>query len=216
MIQHKNGICHIVGAGDFASSLIQVKEEDFIIAADGGYHHLTQCGLSPHLFVGDSDSLGFVPEDVESKVLPKVKDDTDTLSATREGLALGYRRFCYYGVLGGKRFSHSLAALQVLTFLSSVGAEGEIVDASARIRLLTEGEYTLNLAKGYFSLFSFSGKAVLSIQNARYEGESLSLLPEFPLGTSNEGQENTRIRIQSGSALLVFEPDSLRPDGADS
>lgn len=216
MTHSKNGVCHIVGAGDFDSSLIHIQKEDFLIAADGGYHHLTQCGLAPHLFVGDSDSLGFVPQDVESKVLPKVKDDTDTLSATREGLARGYRRFCYYGVLGGKRFSHSLSALQVLTFLSSVGAEGEILDTSSRIRLLTEGDYTLNLARGYFSLFSFAGKTLLSIENARYEGTHLSLSPEFPLGTSNEGRENTKIRIHSGSALLVFEPNSLRPDGTDS
>ncbi len=201
--------CHIVAAGDFAPHLLQIKEGDFVIAADGGYSHLTNCPVTPHLFIGDGDSLGFLPQGIPTVVLPKEKDDTDMLAAIREGLTRGFRHFALYGALGGERFSHSLANVQALAFLASHGAEGEIIDENSRISLLTEGSHKLDCEDGYVSLFAFGGKAVVSIENAAYPLQHHTLSPDFPIGTSNRGQRDTSITVHSGAVLLVSEASSL-------
>ena len=111
-------ICHVVGAGDFAPHLLKTGKDDLIIAADAGYDHLRRAKITPHLYIGDGDSLGFTPEGIETVLLPTVKDDTDIHAAVKVGLSRGFRTFYIYGALGGKRFSHSLANLQVLSFFN--------------------------------------------------------------------------------------------------
>ena len=94
--------CCIFGAGDYgAMPRPELDGRCFLIAADGGYGQLKQWGMSPHLAVGDFDSLGRVPEDVEVVRHPVRKDDTDMMLAVQEGLARGCGRFLIYGGLGG-------------------------------------------------------------------------------------------------------------------
>jgi thiamine pyrophosphokinase len=203
----EQGICHVVGAGDFQCSLIQKKEGDLIIAADGGYALLKEGGMVPDLFLGDGDSLGFCPKDLPAILLPSVKDDTDTLAALKEGLRRGYRRFALYGALGGNRFSHSLANLQALLFLKEQGAQGEIIDPRCRISLWKEGSYRFAFSGGYFSLFAWGEEACLSLTGAKYPLDHAILSPSFPLGVSNEGTaEVTTLSLHRGTVLLVREP----------
>ena len=97
------GICYVVGAGEFCPRGLTPGPGDLVIAADGGYGQLKQWGMSPHLAVGDFDSLGRVPEDVEVVRHPVRKDDTDMMLAVQEGLARGCGRFLIYGGLGGRQ-----------------------------------------------------------------------------------------------------------------
>jgi thiamine pyrophosphokinase len=206
MKKKENGICHIVGAGDFAPHLLKKQKGDLLIAADAGFLSLKDSSANIDLAIGDWDSLGSAPESVPSKVLPKVKDDTDTLAAVKHGLFMGYRRFHLYGALGGKRFSHSLANLQTLSFLQERGAQGKIIDENCTVSLLTEGEYSFSLSETTFSLFSFQGEAVVSVSGAKYPLSAHPLTPSFPLGVSNEGEgASTRIQIHSGRVFLVIE-----------
>ena len=198
--------CHVVGAGDFAPHLLCPEPDDLIIAADAGYEHLKKAGITPHLYVGDGDSLGFTPEEVDTVVLPPVKDDTDIHAALREGLARSFHSFRIYGALGGKRFSHSLANLQVLAFLAREGAEGVLVDEHYTVSLLTEGVYTFDFSGGYFSLFDFEGKGRISVGGAKYPLDHAALPAHLTLGTSNEGSRQTVIEVHSGSFYLVREP----------
>ena len=53
----KKGRCIIVGAGDLTVGQLSLKEDDFLIAVDGG---LSYCGIleaEPDLILGDFDSL---------------------------------------------------------------------------------------------------------------------------------------------------------------
>lgn len=202
-------ICHVVGAGDFDPALFSPLEGDLIIAADAGLRHLQKAGIKPHLYVGDGDSLGFCPEELDTVVLPKVKDDTDTLAALREGLGRGYRRFYLYGALGGSRFSHSIANVQTLAFLSSQGAKGTLIDQNGRVSLLTGASVQALTRRGYFSLFAYGGEAVVTVEGAKYPLKEATLTPLFPLGVSNEGSDSSRITVHSGAVLLIEE--SFRP-----
>lgn len=199
-------ICHVVGAGDFSPSLLHLEKDDLLIAADAGYKHLEKAGIHPDLFIGDGDSLGFTPDGIDTVILPPVKDDTDIHAAVKEGLARSYKQFRIYGALGGKRFSHSLANLQVLAFLTENGAQGTLVDENYSVFYLTKGSYRFDFDGGYFSLFDFTGSGVISVSGAKYPLDRALLPATLTLGTSNEGSKWTDIVIHEGAFYLVREP----------
>ncbi len=199
--------CHVVAAGENSPALLPQREEgDLIIAADGGLSFLRDNGVEPDLFVGDGDSLGFLPDDLPAVILPTVKDDTDTQAALRAGLERGYRSFILYGALGGRRISHALSNVQNLSFLAENGAKGVILDEGARLELLDAGETVFEQEGGYFSLFALFGDARVAIRGARYEGAQIRLTPASSLGVSNEPRGKTRVTLLSGTVLLVREP----------
>ena len=200
-------ICHVVSAGENSPAALPLRgQEDLIIAADAGLLFLRANGVEPDLFVGDGDSLGFLPQDLPTVVLPVVKDDTDTQAALREGLARGYRDFRLYGALGGKRISHALSNLRNLSFLADRGARGVIVDERCTVELLCPGAVRFSQAGGYFSLFPEGEKAEVAVRGARYEGEGITLTYGDSLGASNEPRgAETEVTVLSGRVLLVRE-----------
>lgn len=204
----KSGICYIVSAGDFSVGLLpEIGEDDLLIAADAGYLPLCGAGITPDCFVGDGDSLGYIPDLPDAARLPSVKNDTDTVAAVKIGYSRGYRRFRLYGALGGKRFSHSVANVQTLLYIESLGGEGEIVDENCTVSLLTDktkGDVSLPCG-GYFSLFALGGDAEVSIGGAKYLASHVALSPSFPLGVSNEPFDGCAVRVHSGKVLLVYE-----------
>ena len=117
--------CVIFCAGGFTALAEPIEEGDLVLAADGGLTHTRSLGLTPGGILGDFDSLGYVPE--AAQVFPVEKDDTDSMLAVKQGLALGYRRFVLYGALDGPRLDHTIANLQTLQFLAEHGAEGYLV-----------------------------------------------------------------------------------------
>lgn len=200
-------ICHVVAAGENSPALLpQRGEGDLVIAADGGLSFLREHSVEPDLFVGDGDSLGFLPQDLPAVILPTVKDDTDTQAALRAGLERGYRDFILYGALGGERVSHALSNLKNLLFLRANGARGVILDKRCSVELLSSGETRFIQAGGYFSLFALGESARVTISGAKYEGEGILLTPDSSLGVSNEPQGETKITLHAGTALLVREP----------
>ena len=204
----KDGICKIVSAGD-TSVLPTRSDGDLIVACDAGYSVLQSAGITPDAFVGDGDSLGYIPEIAEKTVLPVVKDDTDTYAAIKYGFERGFERFEIYGALGGKRFSHSLANVQSLYYIAERGGTGVVIDRNCEIRLLREGdEFCREQSGGYFSLFAVRGSAVVSVDGAKYNGDKIYLSGSTTLGVSNEPTGKIKISVQSGQVLAVFEPNT--------
>jgi len=97
-----------------------VREDDFLIAADGGLRHLQAMGLTPHLLIGDLDSVSL--EDVADMTarnvlihrFPPEKDETDIELALQSVLDSGYQHVILMAALGG-RMDHSLGNLSLLT-----------------------------------------------------------------------------------------------------
>lgn len=199
--------CHVVCAGDNTPACLPRKEQgDFVIAADAGLLFLRQNGLEPDLFVGDGDSLGYVPEDLPARVLPVAKDDTDTQAALKTGLNKGYTLFYLYGALGGRRLSHALANIRNLSFLADHGAKGVILSENCRVELLLTGVTRFSQTGGYFSLLAARENTCVSVRGAKFQGEKIPLSYADSLGVSNEpAAESTEIEVFSGRALLIRE-----------
>ena len=50
-------VCYIVAAGDWYGDAITKREQDLVIAVDGGYDHILQMGIVPDIILGDFDSV---------------------------------------------------------------------------------------------------------------------------------------------------------------
>ena len=151
------GICYIIGAGDVISDGTVAEKDDFIICADGGYEYRDMLGREADMVVGDFDSLGRIPEAENRIVLPCEKADTDMAVAIDEGLKKGYRDFVLFGALGGERIDHSIGNIQLLRYIASKGARGEIRHGKNVLVAFKNSEITFGSDKrGYVSVFSLT------------------------------------------------------------
>ena len=200
--------CIIVGAGDFFGFKRPVEENDFVIAADGGYDHCIRAGVKPDLVIGDFDSRESVPEGDNVIVVPVEKNDTDTHLAMQEGLKRGFATFEIYGAFGGKRFSHTMANIQMLSELSHIGRHGFMYgDGYCATAVTDEGIALGGDREGYLSVFSMSDVSRgVTIAGAKYELKDAELTSSFALGVSNEFVPGTeaRIIVQDGTLLIVY------------
>lgn len=199
-------ICYIVGAGDNSGTNFLKKEDDYVIAADGGLLTLQKLDIMPDMIMGDFDSLGYVPKGDNVIRHEVMKNDTDMMLAVKKALELGYRKIKLYGGTGG-RVDHTLANIQTMLYASRNGAVIEMIDSENRYYVITNGVIRINGNDGSgFSIFAIGGMAhKVNIRNAMYLLNDFELSPDNPTGTSNLfiGKEVT-ISVEKGSLLIVM------------
>ena len=208
-----NGICHIVGAADFAAAGFTPGAGDLVIACDAGLLSLEKIGVKPDLILGDFDSLGEVPRG-DNVIRHRVrKDDTDAYLALEEGLARGYRRFILRGCTGGARFDHTVANLQTLIHAAQSGAYALICAPDFTATVLKGA--VIRFGAGYagdLSVFAVGGDAVVSETGLDYEADRVTLTPGRPVGVSNSFKgRDAAITVWDGTALIIWDGPS--PDG---
>lgn len=98
----------------------QASHADYIIAADGGAHTLATAHITPHLLIGDLDSLTpalveqLAQQHVEIRRYARDKDETDLELALLAAVAAGATDIDLFCVLGG-RWDHTFATIAMLT-----------------------------------------------------------------------------------------------------
>lgn len=208
-------LCYIIGAGDFYGFSEKARPENnnldlsLIIAADGGYARLKELDIKPHILIGDFDSFSLsadVPADIETIVLPKEKNDTDTFAAVKIGLERGFGIFHIYGGTGG-RFEHTLANMQCLAYIAENGAQGFIYGEDFVVTVIKNGKISFDSSySGYVSVFAYSEEAHgVSIKGLKYELDRVILTSNTSLGVSNEfiGKTST-VSVENGVIIVVF------------
>ena len=198
-------ICHIVGAGEMGGAKIDMREGDYLIAADGGYTEVIAQGLKPDLAVGDFDSLGTVPEHENVVQHPVMKDDTDMMLAVKLGFEKGYTKFYIYGALGG-RLDHTIANMQTLMYIANHGGQGWIIgDCCLTAICNSEARFKAD-AQGVISVFCLSGEARgVSIEGLLYEISDYTMQSDIALGVSNEFTgKPARISVDDGMLVIHF------------
>ncbi len=198
--------CVIFCAGDFFGLQEPIGSDDLVIAADGGYAHAVKMGITPHIILGDFDSLGFVPQNAQ--VFPVEKDDTDAMLAARKGLAEGFTQFVFYGAMEGPRIDHTIANFQTLQFLADRGAEGYLVGKSQTVTVLKEETIRFpETAEGILSLFCMGEPSQgVTLEGLKYCLTDGTLDSGFPLGVSNQfmGQE-VSVAVKKGSLFMIYD-----------
>ena len=205
-----NSVCHIVGAGDFFG-MERPKENDFVIAADGGLKYLRESEIEADLVIGDFDSYGSIPTSENVIGLPCEKDDTDTAAAVIEAVKMGYKNFVLHGMVGG-RFDHTVANLQLIARITKAGMKASIDAGENTYTSLTNGKIKLSkLDGGFISVFSHSDLSKgVTIKNLKYEVENVELQNSVALGVSNEFKgEDAFIEVKNGT-LLIIHPSASK------
>jgi thiamine pyrophosphokinase len=118
-----------------------LKDNDFLIAADGGGRYLQMLGLVPALLVGDLDSISkpmlkeFQGQGSKIQQFPAKKDDTDLEIAVRSAIKNGCNEILVCGALGG-RFDHSIANLAILRRKFPNHIDVRFDDGEVEVRLI--------------------------------------------------------------------------------
>lgn len=200
------GVCYIIGAGEMHGAP-EPCEHDFVIAADGGYDAARSLDIMPDLLIGDMDSIGAVPKGVDILRVPVEKDETDTYLCYREGVRRGYTDFVIYGGVGG-RDDHTFANYSLLIGAKNDGNRVTLVGECFNIFAIKNEKISIKERVGaMLSVFAFSGECHgVTIRGCKYNTDSVTLSPAFPLGVSNEITEtDASIEVADGVLLIMIE-----------
>ena len=215
-----NGKCIIITSylESNINTNIKIGIDDYIICADGGFEHALKENVIPNTVIGDFDSCSFDIlkksiydndhfKEIEIIRTQPEKNDTDTFMCVKYGLDKGYKEFHIIGGLGG-RIDHTLANLQVLSFILDSGASAWISDGKNRVTMI-QGPDTISLDCNefdYFSIYSYTAqcKEVYEI-NSKYTLNNVVLTQSNPVGTSNELlDEPTVIKLTEGKLIITL------------
>lgn len=199
-------ICYIVGAGDFSEACfpLNYRDDDLLLAADGGYGWLKKHNLKPDFIIGDLDSIKELPLDTPILRFPQQKDDTDMMLAVKHGQSLGYNTFVIYGATGG-RLDHTIANLQLLHYIANHNGTGYLADAVSLMTVIKNKSISIkgNPNAG-LSVFSLTPKSEgVTLKGVGYPLSDGILTSDFPLGVSNYLTSDTAtISVKDGVLLI--------------
>lgn len=200
--------CVIVGGADINNySLIREKlcTDDYVIFCDSGLKHMEQLQVKPGLIVGDFDSHENPNMDVETIVLPREKDDTDTVYAVKEAVKRGFDDFLLIGVIGA-RLDHTLGNVSILLYLNSIGKTGRIIDDYSEMEIVSHQPVYIHDEYPFFSLLNITGLAKgITITGSKYPLTDAEISCEYQYGISNEvlPGEKAAVSVKEGSLLLI-------------
>ena len=200
--------CIIVGGADINNyDFIRkaLQPDDFVIFCDSGLKHLDALQVRPGLIVGDFDSHENPQLDTETIVLPREKDDTDTVYAMKAALERGFDNFLLIGVVGG-RLDHTLGNISMLLYLDAHGCKGTIIDDYSEMEIVSSAPAYIEDTYEFFSLLNITGCAKgIVIQNAKYPLDDGDITCEYQYGVSNEvlPGKTAVVSVREGKLLLI-------------
>ncbi len=182
----------------------------YIICADSAFIICKNEGINVDMIIGDFDhnkNLEKPKENNNIHVVSEIKDDTDTMLCLKKCIEEGYDDITIIGGIGG-RCDHTFANIQTLVYALKNKVKCSILSSKNELYVYNKGIYNIIDSKKYFSIFSLSHKAIVSLSNCKYEGENITLTYDFPLGVSNEFiYGNSNLTVKSGLVLLIKSND---------
>lgn len=200
--------CVIIGGaeiGRYGPIRARLSADDFYVCCDSGLRHTEGLGITPDLIVGDFDSHELPDLEIETIVLPREKDDTDTVFAVKEALSRGFQDFLLLGAAGG-RLDHTLGNVSLLLMLDALGKSAILLDDFSELQIVSEKPARIDGRYAYFSLLNISGLAQgVTIKDAKYPLNRAEITCEYQYGISNEvlPGRTAEVTLERGRLLLV-------------
>lgn len=195
-----------------------IQDDDVLICADGGTDHCLACDKTPHIVVGDMDSIdaetiAFLKEqNVRFEEYPTAKDETDLELAVEAAIKVQkeegkIEQVLLVGALGG-RLDQTLANLFLLA-QRDWPLPIQVVDRAERVQIVRAGEM-LNLCGRVDDIVSAIplSETVTGITytGLRYPLEDVTLHMGSTRGISNEFvAEEATVSIRSGRLLIIHQ-----------
>ena len=189
------------------------KKNCISVAADGGLSFFVKNYIAPDFWIGDQDSLDATVFKNAKKLFPglklnpceREKDDTDMRLSMLALKDAGVREIYVFGGLGGNRFDHSIANIQLLhefaeykiqSFLISENEYLYVLKAKEKVTYKTEAE-------GILSVFSLTDETKLAIRELYYEFDG-TIDNKRVFTVSNEfNKKGGTVEVFEGAALIV-------------
>jgi len=200
--------CVIIGGAQIRNPELvrsRINADDFLIFCDSGLRHMQELQVQPDLIVGDFDSHRCPDTEVETIVLPREKDDTDTVFGVKEALRRGFDTFLLVGVIGA-RLDHTLGNVSILLMLSQLGKHAQIIDDYSEMEIVAQKPVFIDDSWAFFSLLNISGVARgVCIEHAKYPLQDAEITCAYPYGISNEVLPGERacVSVKEGCLLLI-------------
>jgi thiamine pyrophosphokinase len=203
----------VVADGDPAPEDAEIaRHADLLVAADGGAMWIERLGVTPHLVVGDLDSLDEATVSrlslagVRVERHPTDKDASDTELAVEAALKSGADRVVVLGAFGGSRLDHELANVLLLAD-PAIGTDVRLQRGSTLARAIN-GPGTLQLEVGVeatVTLLPVGGAAAgVTTHGLRYPLEGEPLMVGRSRGLSNVVTgEPASVSLQTGTLLVI-------------
>lgn len=191
-----------------------LRADDTIIAADGGAAHALALGITPHLLIGDLDS---VPPEILARLQaagctvqrhPVAKDETDLELALNVALENGSSHVLLLGGWGG-RLDQSLANLFLLASECYRTLHMSLVDGQQTAWIVRDQIVVRGQPGDMVSVIALSPE----VTGLSYDAGLRWRLHDFTLpfgssrGISNEMTANrAAIRLKTGVLLVIHQP----------
>lgn len=196
-----------------------IRENDLIVAADGGTHHCLELGLTPDVIIGDFDSLEeeilarLEQQGVEIIRHPAQKDHNDLELALRLVLERGFDEALVMAALGS-RWDQTLANVLLPATARLEPLRIHVVDGPQEILLLRAGDQLRVEGEGgdTLSLIPLGGDAQgITTQGLEYPLNGGTLKFGSSRGISNVMlSSNASIRLKKGLLLCVVIHQNTR------
>lgn len=185
----------------------QLRDGDFIIAADRGYSSAKKVGIMPDITVGDMDSVTEEPEGVRIVRLKPMKDETDTEAAMRLALDEGADEILFLCALGG-RADHALANMLLLKQLGDKGIRASMVDEKNEVRYMNASLELVGEIGDTVSIIPIETLHEVVTDGLLYTLDGQDIVCGTSLGVSNVMTEKEcTITARGGCALVIKSKD---------
>ncbi len=186
----------------------QLRCDDYIICADGGYNHTKELGVKPWVVIGDMDSIGDNDYDGEIINLPIRKDFTDSEVCVKYILLKHFDEVMMLGFTG-KRQDHAISNMLLLKQFADTETKAYIVDENNEI-YFTNSENTIYGKKGdIVSIIPITGNLCgVTTKGLDYPLNDETLIFGESRGVSNiMTSDKCTITIKSGFGFIIKARD---------
>lgn len=199
------------GDGAMVRRAIERAHQPFIAAADGGARIARYYGLTPHVIIGDMDSLTheelaeFESQGAEIHHYPEEKNETDLELVFLWAARQGTKNIRVIGAVGN-RLDQTMSNVYLMALPALAEIDVRMVAGNQETRLAIAGETLIEGEAGdTISLIPLSGIAHgVTTENLRYPLRDEDLLFGLARGVSNvmDGT-HAKVNLRDGVLLLV-------------
>lgn len=190
---------------------LNTQTDDLILCVDGGVRHAQAFGITPHIILGDFDSLPpktkefYITAPVEWISHPPGKDqyETDSELAIRVAKERGATECVIYG-FSGNRFDHMAANLFLFARYAKC-LRITIIEPDQRLTYVVTKHEWKGEQGDIVSLVALSGAVRgLTTENLRFPLSGFTLKQGATVGISNVmTASHASVRIRSGVLLVI-------------
>lgn len=185
-----------------------INKEDFIICADAGTDFALKLSITPHLILGDFDSIKPNTlknyKNIKTIKYEKEKDYTDTEIALEKAVEIKPSEIIIFGALGG-RIDHTLANIFLLKKYANYNTNIRIIDSESEMMFVKNDTVIYGDKGDTVSLIPVSDivKGV-STSNLYYALHRENLSMGSTRGVSNVMlSDSAEVSIESGELLMI-------------